>query len=155
LNLIRVMPAKGQDAMQRSTYLARLIGPIFIAIALGMLLNGQTYRMMAQQAVNNYTLIYISGLLTLTAGIALVLAHNVWTPDWRLIVTVIGWLGVVGGTFRIVWPQLVAQMANGMLMSRELPIVAGVVVLVLGAILSYFGYSEFFQTSRRSRRKRS
>jgi hypothetical protein len=49
LNLIRVMPAKGQD-MATSRYLAKLIGPIFVAIGIGMLVNGAFYRDLITEA---------------------------------------------------------------------------------------------------------
>ena len=88
--------------MQRSIYLARLIGPIFVVIGVGMLLNAPAFLAIARQFLASYALIYLAGLITLTAGIALVLAHNVWIGNWRLIITVLGWLGVIGGVFRIV-----------------------------------------------------
>ena len=90
------MPAKGQDAMLASRYLAKLIGPLFIAIGAGMLLNWQVYKAMAEQYLASYALIYLSGLFELTVGIALVLAHNVWTPNWRILITLFGWLTVIG-----------------------------------------------------------
>ena len=39
------------------------------------------------------------------AGMALVLTHNVWTADWPLLITLLGWLGVIGGAVRIIVPQ--------------------------------------------------
>jgi uncharacterized membrane protein len=138
--------------MQRSIYLAKLIGPVFAAIGIGMLLNTKVYLAMAEQAVGNHALIYISGLITLTAGIALVLAHNVWTGDWRLIITILGWLAVVGGTLRIVWPQMATQVGTNILSYPEVPMVAGFAVLVLGGVLSYYGYAE--QAARPARPRR-
>lgn len=37
LNLIRIMPAKGQDVMPTSIYLARLLGPVLAIVAASML----------------------------------------------------------------------------------------------------------------------
>jgi hypothetical protein len=140
--------------MQRSIYLAKLIGPLFAAIGIGMLLNTQTYLAMAEQAVHNYALIYIAGLITLAAAIAIVLAHNVWAPDWRLIITILGWLGVIGGTLRIVWPQLAEQVGTTLLTHREVPMVAGFAVLVLGGVLSYFGYADTGPAKPRARQRK-
>jgi hypothetical protein len=141
LNLIRVMPAKGLDTlMATSRYLAKLIGPLFLAIGVGMLLNGRLYQTMGEQFLASYALIYLSGILALPVGIAIVLAHNVWAPDWRILVTVLGWLAIIGGVVRIVFPLFVQHVGGSLMHSAAMPLIAGIVVLVLGLVLSFFGY---------------
>src|SRR5215831_14530595 len=86
LNLIRVMPAKGQDmptiaSPRISLFLARLLGPIFIAIALGVLVNGAVFRATAEEGLRSHALIYLTGLFAMTAGVAILLNHNVWVGD--------------------------------------------------------------------------
>jgi uncharacterized membrane protein len=148
LNLIRVMPAKGLDTgmntSSTSRYLARLIGPVFLAIGVGMLINAPIYRTMGEQFLSSYALIYLSGLLALPAGIAILLAHNVWAADWRLIITVLGWLAVIGGAVRIVLPQFVQYVGGAIFHLSMLPFIGGVVVFVLGGVLSFFGYRDKF-----------
>jgi hypothetical protein len=58
--------------MDRSLFLARLIGPTFIAIALGMLINLGMYENMIAEALHTGVLFYLSGLLSLLAGLAIV-----------------------------------------------------------------------------------
>lgn len=140
--------------MQRSIYLAKLIGPVSVAIGVGMLLNAPIFRILAEQFLSSYALIFIAGLLTLTTGIALVLAHNVWVGDWRLIITLIGWLSVIGGTFRIVAPNLVVRIGDAVIgHAGELFIFAGFAVLVLGCVLSYFGYADTTSAPRAPARR--
>jgi 4-amino-4-deoxy-L-arabinose transferase-like glycosyltransferase len=140
LNLIRLTPAKGQDHMQRSLYLAKLIGPVMIAIGLSVLLNGAAFRTLAEQFLHSYALIFLAGVLTLVAGLALVLAHNLWVGDWRVIITIFGWLTVIGGVIRVVLPQQVEAIGVRMFEYPPAPIAAGTFMLVIGAVLSYFGY---------------
>ena len=145
--------------MQRSIYLAKLIGPVFAAIGIGMLLNAPIFHILAEQFLSSYALIFLAGLLTLTAGIALVLAHNVWEPDWRVIITIIGWLGVIGGVVRIVAPDWVVKIGGAVIGHGEAFMVAGFTVLVLGGVLSYFGYADTTSSpartgARRGQRKR-
>jgi len=82
--------------MDRSLFLARLIGPTFVAIALGMLINLGRYESMIAEALHSGILFYLSGLLSLLAGLAIVNLHNTWCADWRVIVTVLGWLMTIG-----------------------------------------------------------
>jgi hypothetical protein len=128
--------------MQRSIYLAKLIGPVSVTMGVGMLLNAPIFRILAEQFLSSYALIFLAGLLTLTAGIALVLAHNVWVGDWRLIITILGWLSVIGGMFRIVAPNLVVRIGGAVISHGEVFMVAGFAVLALGGVLSYFGYAD-------------
>jgi hypothetical protein len=139
LNLIRVMPAKGQD-MPTSIYLARLIGPITAVIGAGMLVNPRVYRALAEEFLRSHALIYLSGLLSITGGLAVVLSHNVWTADWRIIITVLGWLALLGGIVRIVAPQTAQAFGGAMFRRSAVLPVAGIIVVLLGAILCFFGY---------------
>ena len=71
--------------MQTSVFLAKLIGPVFLAVGIGLITNAATYRKMADEFLASTALIYLSGLLTMTAGMAIVLTHNVWAADWRVL----------------------------------------------------------------------
>ena len=123
-----------------SIFLAKLIGPLFVALGLAMLVNPAVLHAMAEEFLRSYALIFLSGLLTLVAGLAIVNVHNSWTRDWRVIITVLGWLSVIGGVLRIVLPQAVASIGMTFFSQRFTPIVAGLVMLALGGFLSFKGY---------------
>ena len=91
--------------MTTSIYLAKLMGPVFLVVGLGLLLNAKTYRKLAEEFVESSALIYVSGVLLMLGGTALLLAHNVWTLNWPFLITALGWLAVIGGAVRIVVPQ--------------------------------------------------
>jgi hypothetical protein len=127
--------------MQASLYLAKLIGPTLLVIGIGMLLNRDGYRDMAREFLGSRALIYIAGLLAFIPGLAMVLAHNVWAADWRIIITILGWLALIGGAFRIVFPQEVTRIGTRMIAKPNTMLIGGVVTLALGAILSFYGYA--------------
>jgi hypothetical protein len=54
-------------SMDRSIFLARLLGPTFAAIALGILINLGMYESMIAEALHPGILFYLSGLLSLLA----------------------------------------------------------------------------------------
>jgi len=68
--------------MDRSLFLARLIGPTFVAIALGMLINLGMYETMIAEALHTGVLFYLSGLLSLLGGLAIVNLNNMWCVDF-------------------------------------------------------------------------
>ena len=133
------MPAKGQD-MTTSIFLAELIGPVCLVIGLSLFINGAGLRALLFEFIDSPALIFLSGIITMTAGLAVVLTHNIWAADWRVLITIIGWLAVVGGAIRIAVPQQTIELGRTMLTNEyTVPIVMGIYV-VIGAVLTYFGY---------------
>src|SRR5262245_3246653 len=126
--------------MDRSIFLARLLGPTFAAIALGILINLGIYERMIAEALHPGILFYLSGLLSLLAGLAIVNLHNTWCADWRVIITVLGWLMTIGGTIRIVVPQVAIAIGSTLYGGRAPTIVVALIVGALGAFLSFKGY---------------
>ena len=45
--------------------------------------------------------VYLSGTLMFVGGLAIVRAHNRWSRDWTLLVTLTGWFFLVLGLFRM------------------------------------------------------
>jgi hypothetical protein len=139
--------------MQRSIFLAKLIGPLLAAIGVALIFNADIFRAMAQEFLKSYALIYLAGLLALAAGLAIVNTHNEWTADWRVVITLIGWLAVIGGIIRIVLPRAVELVGSSMVtaVSNSWIVGEGVVLLALGAWLSYAGYAPGKTKANRNR----
>jgi hypothetical protein len=119
---------------------ARLVGPLFAAIGLGVVLNTSFYAGAIVEAVNSPTLVYMSGVAALLAGLAIINAYNAWTADWRVVVTVIGWLCVFAGIVRIVVPQVTVSLATKVYSGPIQLTIVGVIVFVVGGYLSFEGY---------------
>ena len=123
-----------------SVFLARLLGPVCVAIAIGVLINAAAYRAMAEEFLHSGALIYVTGLLGMTAGVAILLNHNAWVADWRFLITLFGWLTTIGGAQRIIWPQGTEAAISWFLQRPTSLIVAGIIWLIIGAVLCFFGY---------------
>ncbi len=92
--------------MPAATLIAKLVGPLFVAIGLGVLLNRTNYAAAIAEGVRSPVLVYLAGMGTMLAGLAILNAHRAWTADWRVIVTVLGWLFIIAGIIRIVLPTV-------------------------------------------------
>ena len=124
--------------MDRSLFLARLIGPTFVAIALGMLINLSIYERMIAEALRPGILLYLSGLLSLLAGLAII--NLQWHMDRRVIITMLGWRMTIGGIIRIVAPQITIAIGSTVYSGRAPTIVVALIVGALGAFLGVKGY---------------
>jgi hypothetical protein len=126
--------------MQTSIFLAALIGPVMLVAATGMLLNPANHRAMSLAFLDSPPLIYLSGVLAMIAGLAIVLYHNVWAADWRVIITLFGWAGIVGGAARMLSPGSVKTVGAAMLNKTWVTTAGGVAWLVIAAVLCFYGY---------------
>jgi hypothetical protein len=100
-----------EGTMTTSRYIARLMGPallvIGIGIVFGLMMEGPGYSSLMKEFIADRAVIFLTGILALLAGLAIVNAHNLWVPDWRVIVTVLGWLLVLRGIMLLVFPLTV------------------------------------------------
>ena len=128
--------------MDTSLFLAKLMGPIFVIIGVGLFLNRERYLAVVDEVILSKTLLYVFGIMALTGGLAILLTHNVWVWDWPVVITIIAWLMVVRGSLRIVIPQQVEAIAKGM--TDQLPtllLISDMIVISVGLFLSWKGYS--------------
>jgi len=128
--------------MKSSQFIARLLGPVLVVVGVGMLANGAEYRVMVNDFLKNPAVIYIAGFLGLLGGLAVVNVHNSWKRDWTMIITVLGWLAIVSGTFRMLAPQTVASVGAPAMAQAWFVIAAAILFLAIGAFLSFKGYSK-------------
>jgi uncharacterized membrane protein len=126
--------------MQTSIFIARLLGPIFVLVGIAILLRPQMFRALLREFINSPVLMYLAGFLGLLGGLALALAHNVWAPDWRLIVTLLGWASIVRAVVTIFLPRQIVSIGTRLLEVRGIFFGAAAIDVVIGLVLSYFGY---------------
>jgi uncharacterized protein YjeT (DUF2065 family) len=128
--------------MDTSIFLAKLIGPILAVIGLGPLINRATYQAVAEEVVKSRVQLYLSGVLALTAGLAIVLSHNEWDLSWQVIITIIGWLAILRGLLRLLIPQQIGDfLTRALARGPQVLTGVGVVALIIGAFLAWKGYS--------------
>jgi hypothetical protein len=151
--------------MDTSRYIARLMGPVMLVIgigmAAGMFVEGESYSSLMKEFIGSRALIFITGVLALLAGLIVVNAHNLWVPDWRVLITALGWLAIFRGVMNLVFPALVQTMGDRLVASQAGVIAGAAFMIVLGAILSIMGYEALWNqdargegSAKRKRRKK-
>jgi hypothetical protein len=127
--------------MATTKMIAGLMGPTLLAIGIAMLINASHFLEMAEQIGNDPGLIFVSGILLLVAGLAIVRVHNFWNGGWRVVVTVLGWLAVIGGLLRMFLPFWAASIASTLGQSSTPVIIGALLPLLVGGFLSYKAFS--------------
>jgi len=126
--------------MRTSKTIAALVGPTLIASAISIFINLHAWPALVDQAFHNPPLIFVSGYPLFVAGLAMVYFHNRWTVGWPVLVTAVGWLAVLGGLSRILFPSRLAEIALRAVHTTGVMPAAAIIILVLGAFLSLKAY---------------
>lgn len=91
---------------ERTRFLCRLLGLYCLIAPVTMFLHREATIVMVMALLHDPPLLFMVGLLTVVAGLALVLGHNFWSGGaYTILVTIIGWITLVKGLIEWLLPQ--------------------------------------------------
>ena len=76
--------------MATSILIAKLIGPVLLVAAIATPADAKELQEMAREFLKDRALIYVTGVLAMLGGLAIVNNHNIWIADWPVIITLFG-----------------------------------------------------------------
>src|SRR5262249_31552567 len=91
-----------------SRKLASVIGPVLLAMSVTEAINFDIF------AAETAPLVYLNGSILFAAGLSVMRAHNRWTLDWRVLITVVGWAALALGLYRMVLPHAEQPTTGGL-----------------------------------------
>jgi hypothetical protein len=120
--------------MSSSAYVGKLLGPALIAITVTEWMNLDIF--IRANGPSFATHVYLNGTLLFISGLAIVRAHNVWTLNWPVLITIVGWFAIFAGLGRMAAPVSVQQAGeNPFVLYGSL-----VGLLAIGIILTFKSY---------------
>jgi hypothetical protein len=122
--------------MELSILVARILALTYISTGIAVLSGKIDFHKMMEDFEKSAGLTYVSGFFTLVVGMILVTYHNIWPRDWRIIVTIVGWLTLFKGIRFIAFPQSV-KLFKGLFTNTK---AWGVMLMGLGLLFGYFGF---------------
>ena len=125
--------------MELSVFLAKVLGLYLVIVVPAALLNRKHFPRLIKEFSDSLAMVVLSGVVALVLGLLLVVGHNVWTADWRVIITVLGWLTLVKGVVRFAFPHKVARL--GTVAASSWWAVVLVPFFIVGVYLAYKGFS--------------
>jgi hypothetical protein len=119
-------------------------------MGLTMMTRGQATVETVTALLQNSPMVLILGVITLAAGLAMVLAHNIWSGSvLAVVVTLIGWMALVKSLFFLFLPhEMEAGLFLGQLHYGQLFYVYAAISLALGFYLTYGGFRSRSDRSR-------
>ncbi len=114
--------------MITSRRIARIAGPTLIVLGLSEAINIDSFAGIAAPVV------YLNGALLFIADLSIVQAHNRWVRNWPLILTLVGWILMFGGLYRMFAPTA-PQLGKGVALYGVLA-----TLVAVGLALVYHAY---------------
>lgn len=127
----------------RTIFLSRLIGLFCILFVPAMAIHRQATLDSLAGILHNPSLVLVLGIITLVAGLAMVLAHNIWSDGaLALVVTIVGWIALIKGLFFLyLLPEVGGEYLLKILQHPQLFYVCMAPSLIIGIYLTYGGFT--------------
>ena len=118
--------------MEKSKSIAGIVGPTLIVMVFSemRLWNPTLYD---RQIV---PLIYLNGVLFFVAGLAIVKSHNIWIYGWQTLLTIIGYIVIIVGLFRMFFPQIQKAEFN----NNNFILTVEIILILMGIFLTFKAY---------------
>lgn len=126
--------------MELSLFLAKVIGLVLMLVATALLLNKKNVDLLFT-IYSRPGAVFLTGILEVVLGITLILNHNVWTWDFRGVITFIGWMLLLRGLGRVFFPKQVIKWLEKFKKMKSVLMPLLVVVFLVGAYLAYMGFT--------------
>ena len=126
----------------KTKFLSRFIGLYELIVALAMFAHKQDMLEAVTGLLRDRPLVFLVGLITVALGLALVLAHNVWSGGaLAVLVTVIGWITLIKGSlFMCLPPDAVEDLFLRQLRYEQFYYGYCAIALILGIYLTGAGF---------------
>jgi len=116
----------------------RIFAILYLIIGIVGIKDKKYYANLTHEIMKNVSLRFTWGMFAFIVGFLIVSYHNVWT-GWPIIVTLIGWIGLIKGITIILFPNILEKKANFVFkggLAKILPYICIVLALVFG----YLGF---------------
>lgn len=114
--------------MDITIFLARFWGSLFIILGLQSIFVKFLGRII--QYTEDKTITISTGYITFLLGLATVVAHNMWVPDWKITITILGWGTLLKGIEKIAFPNRINRASQKF---KNLQPLWGIIIFLIGA----------------------
>ena len=128
--------------MDYSELIARLLGMYIVIMGLGVLLREDSFTKTMHAIFDNRAVLVTLSLLGFIIGLVLVVTHNYWAWDWRVVVTILSWWICIKGGLLFWFPEI-ADEFRWMIEKRNYYRTSSIASLLLGIYLLYCGFIGF------------
>ena len=124
--------------MELSLFLAKLLGLYLLIMAVIWIVRRKEVDLSAKQIIASRGMLALQAAGSILFGLFIVIDHPIYELSWRGLITLIGYLCILRGLLRLAFPVQVQRLGTKMLTKWFIPAI--ILIFVIGAILTYYGF---------------
>lgn len=128
--------------MERSVFLSKALGIYLLVVSVCMLINMPYFFVRVQLLMHDPNAMFITGFMTLILGILMVLSHNIWLWNWRVLVTIVSWLTFLKGVSVLACPTYLIDLSASVTAGSGAAYCAAIFDLLLALVFCYYGFKK-------------
>lgn len=121
--------------MDISIFFAKLWGSFYVIFGLLFIITGQLGKTI--EMTDNKAFVISTGYISLLMGLVTAILHNVWTVDWKIVITILAWSTLIKGILKIGFPELIHKQAQRF---RKKQLLSAIFMLFLGTWLLWMSF---------------
>lgn len=123
-----------------SILLAKAFGIYLTVVGVALISHPDRFRAWYNDILANDSQKLLGGTLALFIGVFIIAMHNLWVEDWRIFITVIGYLGLLKGSGLLIFPSFLKNFRPVLDSTNFIYRIAGFAWILYGLFLFYHGY---------------
>jgi len=125
--------------METAVLISKIIGVIYLSFGIGMLFNKEYYMKVFEYLLESTTYFIFGGFLAIVFGLLILEYHNIWSNNWTVIITILGWAALIKGVLLLAFPKSFNSF-KPLFKSKGFIGFLTVFVILFGCVFSYFGF---------------
>lgn len=124
--------------LTRAEFIEWFLACALLVVGASLLLRSRTWITALSGVASHPFTPLASGLYATIMGLLIVLCHNIWVADMRVLVTIVGWLALGSGVLLLMIPEVYSFILRRIPITPQLIALRGFLRILLGgAIFSY------------------
>lgn len=85
--------------------------------------------------------VLLFALLPVMIGLLLVVSHNFWVADWRVLITILAWIMLLSGIYRLFFQDAWLKSTQWWLDHKGVSLIITAIFFLVGCYLTYKGFT--------------
>lgn len=119
--------------------LFKLIGSLYLVVGISILLNQSLYKKTFKDMIDSPLMFYFGWTLSFAIGFIMIAFYNTWSADLSVILTLFGWAALIKWILLLLFPENYMTFAKKIFAIKNILQTIGIIVVVLGILLSVIG----------------
>lgn len=127
--------------MELSIFIGKLFAIVYLTVGIAALIHRAYFCSVFETMITSPAVLTVISLIALTVGASIVVSHNVWVPDWPVLITILGWFAMIKGMSFLIFPVRSTFWVESVMARVDISKISAFCSLFIGALFFYFSFA--------------